>query len=168
MIANAAFTFLIIASLLITDTHSFQKKPSSILLRKISIVTPPKEKFISTKDSTIIADHKLTSLNFQERADLIGEEAATFSLEKQSLKSWGIFAAAVSAVLGSLFYLWIWGGGPQLGDEFKLIMESLAGGDSTLTIVYMLGFFAVIHSGLASLRPIAEPISILYIIYICI
>jgi zeta-carotene isomerase len=37
-------------------------------------------------------------------------------------------------------------------------MEGLAGGDSTLTITYMLGFFAVAHSGLASLRPAGEQI----------
>lgn len=90
--------------------------------------------------------------------ELIGEDAAAFSLEQQSLKSWGIFSAAVATVLGFLFYVWIYDNGLHGGDYFKEIMEGLAGGDSTLTIVYMLGFFAICHSGLASLRPAAEEI----------
>ena len=90
--------------------------------------------------------------------ELIGEDAAAFSLENQTLKAWGIFGAAVATVLGFLFYVWIYEGGPHGGDAFKAWMESLAGGDSTLAITYMLGFFAVAHSGLASLRPAAEEI----------
>lgn len=90
--------------------------------------------------------------------DLIGEDAATFSLSEQKLKDWGTFLVAVGGIISFLFYVWIYDGGPLLGDQFKNIMESLAGGDTTVTIVYMLGFFAVAHSGLASLRPAAEKI----------
>lgn len=90
--------------------------------------------------------------------DLIGEDAATFDLAQQSLKAWGTFLVAVGGILSFLFYVWIYDGGPVLGDRFKEIMESLAGGDTTLTITYMLAFFAVAHSGLASLRPAAEKI----------
>lgn len=90
--------------------------------------------------------------------DLIGEDAATFDLGSQSLKDWGTFLVAVGGILSFLFYVWIYDGGPELGDQFKEIMESLAGGDTTLTITYMLAFFAVAHSGLASLRPAAEKI----------
>ena len=90
--------------------------------------------------------------------DLVGEDAASFSLDSQSLKSWGIFSAAVATVLSFVFYVWIYDGGLQWGTEFKNYMEDLAHGDSTLTIVLMLGIFAVGHSGLASLRPFAEEI----------
>jgi zeta-carotene isomerase len=45
-----------------------------------------------------------------------------------------------------------------LGQEYLNIMDGLAGHDSTLTITYMLGFFAIAHSGLASLRPSGEKI----------
>ena len=90
--------------------------------------------------------------------ELIGEDAATFNLSEQSLKDWGTFLVAVGGILSFLFYVWIYDGGPVLGDQFKQVMESLAGGDTTLTITYMLGFFAVAHSGLASLRPAAEKI----------
>lgn len=90
--------------------------------------------------------------------ELVGEDAATFSLEQQTIKAWGTFAGAVATVLGFLFYVWLYDAGPRGGDEFKRVMEELAGGDTTLTITYMLSFFAVAHSGLASLRPAAEEI----------
>ena len=92
--------------------------------------------------------------------ELVGEDAAVFSLEQQQLKSWVIFGAAVATVLGIIFLGWIYEGegGLQLGNKFKSWMEDLANGDSTLTITYMLAFFAVVHSGLASLRPKAEDV----------
>lgn len=90
--------------------------------------------------------------------NLVGEDAASFSLDDQSTKSWAIFVGAVGVVITFLFSVWIWDGGPQLGVSFKDTMEMIANKDSTLTIIYMLGFFAVAHSGLASLRPAAEEI----------
>lgn len=101
---------------------------------------------------------KLHSANPTDGRELVGEDAAAFSLSDQSIKAWGTFGAAVATVLGFLFYVWIYDNGPHGGDQFLQLMESLAGGDSTLTITYMLGFFAVAHSGLASLRPAAENI----------
>lgn len=88
--------------------------------------------------------------------ELVGEEAAKFSLEEQSLKSWVTFGAAVATVLSVLFYAWIYEGGPGLGNSFKETIESIAGGDTVLSTIYMNGFFAIAHSGLASLRPSAE------------
>ena len=62
----------------------------------------------------------------------------------------------MATVLSSLFYVWIYSNGPQLGNKYAELMGGLAGGDSTLVITYMLLFFAVAHSGLASLRPTGE------------
>jgi len=88
----------------------------------------------------------------------LGEDSAQFNLAEQDPKAWVQFLVAVSGVLGVLFYTWLYDGGPHWGDQFKEVMETLAGGDSTLAITYMLGFFAVCHSGLASLRPYAEDV----------
>lgn len=90
--------------------------------------------------------------------DLIGEDAGTFSLSEQKLESWLTFLVAVGGVMGTVFYTWIYSDGLQWGTQFKDIIENAAGGDTTLAVTYMLGFFAVAHSGLASLRPYAEPI----------
>eukprot|EP01036_Dinobryon_divergens_P024892 gene24892-33384_t len=89
---------------------------------------------------------------------LVGEDAATFDLAEQKPIAWIQFLIAVSGVLGGIFYVWLYEGGPQLGQAFKDVMENIAGGDSTLAITFMLAFFAICHSGLASLRPLAEEI----------
>jgi zeta-carotene isomerase len=65
---------------------------------------------------------------------------------------------AVATVLSILFYVWVYDGGLQWGNQFKDLMEGLAGGDTTFAITYMLGFFALAHSGLASLRPLGEQV----------
>lgn len=100
--------------------------------------------------------HPAVKLAASRQNDLVGEDAAAFNLRDQKLASWAQFTVAVSSVLGVLYYVWLYDGGPQLGDQFKLLMENVAGGDSTLTITYMLLFFAICHSGLASLRPWGE------------
>lgn len=109
-------------------------------------------------------------LNFEKNSDsptsssgssssvLVGEDAATFDLTEQKPIAWIQFLIAVSGVLGGLFYVWLYESGPQWGQAFKDITENIAGGDSTLAITYMLAFFAICHSGLASLRPLAEEI----------
>eukprot|EP00981_Chlorochromonas_danica_P006155 scaffold1290_cov248-Ochromonas_danica.AAC.40 len=104
------------------------------------------------------ARHHAITTRYLANKDLIGEDAATFSLSEQKISSWVQFSVAVSAVMISLFYVWIYPYGPEWGNDYKDIMESLAGGDSTITITLMLGFFAVVHSGLASLRPWGEEV----------
>ncbi|KAJ1433314.1 NnrU protein-domain-containing protein [Ochromonadaceae sp. CCMP2298] len=111
-----------------------------------------------TPNVAAILPHKRDLAIRSTTNELVGEDAAAFSLGEQDLKQWGIFSVAVSGILSVLFYAWLYEGGPHLGDQFKDLMESLAGGDTTLAIVYMLGFFAVAHSGMASLRPRAEEI----------
>ena len=91
-------------------------------------------------------------------SDLSGEDAAQFSLKEQSADSWKTFFVAVTGVMSFVFYTWVYTGGPQLGTQYRDLMEGLAGGDSTLAITFMLGFFAIVHSGLASLRPAAEQV----------
>jgi zeta-carotene isomerase len=107
------------------------------------------------------APHAFTQLKLassDSKSELIGEDSAAFSLSEQKLSSWAQFIVAVSGVLSFLYYVWLYDNGPHLGDQYKVLMESLAGGDTVLAITYMLGFFAVCHSGLASLRPYAEEI----------
>lgn len=44
---------------------------------------------------------------FQRESGLVGEDAAVFSFEAQSLKSWGAFLAVLGTVLTALYYLWL-------------------------------------------------------------
>lgn len=116
-------------------------------------------KIVSTKVSpSQLFLQQTTNVQTPERAALQGETLEPFTLASQDGAKWKEFFIAVGGVLGSLAYVWLVPGGPQLGDQFVHAIEGLAGGDSTLAITYMLLIFAVIHSGLASLRPLAEPI----------
>jgi hypothetical protein len=106
----------------------------------------------------IYTQQRIVDSKLYAKTELIGDDAGSFSLPNQNLASWGQFLVAVSAVLSSLFYVWIYDQGPHLGDQYLSWMQSLAHGDSTLVITYMLAFFAICHSGLASIRPFAEEI----------
>lgn len=92
------------------------------------------------------------------RQSLVGEDSAKFVWSEQSLSSWMKFAVAVSSVLGVLYVVWLAEWGPQWGEAFTANAESLAGGNSTVAITLMMLFFAICHSGLASLRPAGEDI----------
>lgn len=162
----------IIYLILISKVFSLKAKLSVVDGRKHSqqklaqITDYPK-----TPRSNVIWSKNIMRLSFEKNSDnptssssgssssvLVGEDAATFDLAEQKPIAWIQFLIAVSGVLGGLFYVWLYEGGPQLGQAFKDVMENIAGGDSTLAITFMLAFFAICHSGLASLRPLAEEI----------
>lgn len=139
------------------------KPTSKVDLRHTANVSPFSKKSLDssqTPSKLTPSSYRLPQRIFSDMSEreLIGEDAATFSLAQQSFQEWGTFLVAVGGIISFLFYVWIYSGGPLLGDKFKEVMEGLAGGDSTLTITYMLLFFAVSHSGLATVRPAAEKI----------
>lgn len=82
------------------------------------------------------------------------EDAAYFSLSKETVVSWMIFGAAVSVVLASLYVLWI-RSDTGYCDDFLAIFEQL---DPHLATLALGLIFSVAHSGLAALRPRAETI----------
>lgn len=45
--------------------------------------------------------------DLQRTSGLIGEDAAVFSFENQSIKSWTAFLAVLGTVLTALYYLWL-------------------------------------------------------------
>jgi hypothetical protein len=153
-----SFPFLILIA--ISSVSAFVRPLSKPLLVRSSLRFVPSEKAPCPliNDETSASTFSFELFSDVANNGLIGEDAAKFELQEQNLKSWGQFFVAVGGVLAFLFYVWIYGDGPRLGDQYKDLMEGLAGGDSTLAITYMLGFFAVVHSGLASLRPTAEQI----------
>lgn len=119
-------------------THKFSRQSTRLGLIPESSPSPYHEKNFELL---------LQTSNNLDVKPLIGDDSAKFDLTEQSIKSWVTFTAAVATVLAFLYGIWLWDGGPMLGDAFKNAMESLAGGDSTLTIVYTLLLFAIAHSG---------------------
>lgn len=93
-----------------------------------------------------------------ERApELVGEDAAAFSLEQQSKTSWTIFFALLTSVLGALYVVWIQPG-TGLAEGYLAAVKSLSSDNPDATILIILFIFAVFHSGGAALRPAAEKV----------
>jgi zeta-carotene isomerase len=86
---------------------------------------------------------------------LVGEDAAAFDWSKQSLKSWAVFGALLTLVMGALYAVWVRPGG-GLGEDYLGAVEAVTGGGPEATVVALLAVFACAHSGLAGLRPYGE------------
>jgi len=89
--------------------------------------------------------------------DLIGEDSGLFILSEQKMKSWGIFLVLLTTVLGALYVFWI-NTDTGYGDDYINLVEKLADNNSQVVMGLLLLFFGIIHSGLASIRPLAEEV----------
>lgn len=87
----------------------------------------------------------------------VGEDAAAFSFEQQSLKSWGVFFGLLTTVMGALYLVWIQPGA-GLADDYLAAIKALSNDNPEATILIILFIFAVFHSGGAALRPYAEKV----------
>lgn len=93
---------------------------------------------------------------------MVGEDAGSFDLSKESMgklgdRGWLTFFAAVGTILSALAVLWIYPA-TGYGDDFTHWLEGIAGGNSHIVTLLFGIIFPVVHSGLASLRPVGEKI----------
>ncbi|KAL6644120.1 hypothetical protein ACP70R_018886 [Stipagrostis hirtigluma subsp. patula] len=87
---------------------------------------------------------------------LVGEDSAAFRLGDQSVASWAYFAGILAAVLWALNVLWI---DPGTGVGTRFLDAVSAVSDSHEVVMLLLTIiFAVVHSGMASLRETGEKI----------
>lgn len=91
-----------------------------------------------------------------ERA-LVGEDAAAFELEQQTVKSWAVFFALLTSVLGGLYVVWVQPGA-GLADDYVKAISSFSDNNTEVTMTLILGIFAVAHSALAGLRSRGEEV----------
>ena len=83
----------------------------------------------------------------------VGEDAAAFDLEQQTISSWVTFFGLLGGVGILIYGTWI-APGFGLGDDFIRAIEStLNSPSSETTMLGILVVFAIVHSGLAFLRP---------------
>lgn len=88
-----------------------------------------------------------------------GDSGGYFDLTEQNLPDWIKFSVATGTVLVITSYAWFLPGGPHLGDSFLRTVQTATGTtDPAVTVTAMLIVFAIVHSGLAGLRPRAEEI----------
>jgi zeta-carotene isomerase len=93
---------------------------------------------------------------------MIGEDAGTFNIQKEEWgelgeAGWFTFSAAVATILTFVAVLWVY---PPTGyaDDFLAGLEGVAGGNSHIVTLLFGIVFPILHSGLASLRPLGEKV----------
>jgi zeta-carotene isomerase len=93
---------------------------------------------------------------------MVGEDAGVFDWSQERLGAlgetgWLTFFAAVATILTAVAVLWVY---PPTGyaDDFTALLEGIAGGNPHIvTLLYGI-VFPLMHSGLASLRPLGEQV----------
>lgn len=93
---------------------------------------------------------------------MIGEDAAVFDIQKEEWgklgeQGWLTFSAAVGTIMTAVVVLWIYHP-TGYSDDFLAFLENIAGGNSHLVTLMFGIIFPIVHSGLASLRPLGEQV----------
>lgn len=92
--------------------------------------------------------------NEEQKATLVGEDAAYFAVEEQSTGKWAFFTAELAVVLGIMYVVWI---APGTGLAINFLEElKIFSSDSTVLMMAIFAVFAIVHSGLAYIRPSGE------------
>ncbi|CAI5469899.1 unnamed protein product [Closterium sp. Yama58-4] len=110
--------------------------------------TPPPATFKSSQTSQPATSQPAGTL------ELVGEDAAVFSIDDQKTSSWAAFFGVLGVVMAILYVIWI---DPDtgFGGAYIGLFESIS--DSReIQMLLMLLVFAIVHSGGAALRPAAE------------
>ncbi len=88
---------------------------------------------------------------------LVAEDAGVYDFEAQK-EGWVNFSLAVGAILTALAVLWIYPATGYSDDVLHWLEHDICGDNSHLVTLVFGIFFPIVHSGLASLRPLAEQI----------
>lgn len=92
----------------------------------------------------------------EKELGFVGEDSATFELGKQKITSWIYFSAILGVVLYVLNFAWI-DNSTGFGKTFVDAISTLSDSHEVVMLILIL-IFAVVHSGLASLRNTGEKI----------
>ena len=93
---------------------------------------------------------------------MIGEDAGIFNINKEEWgklgeRGWFTFTAAVATILTAVAVLWVYTP-TGYSDDFLHFLEGIAGGNSHIVTLLFGIIFPIVHSGLASLRPLGEKV----------
>lgn len=86
---------------------------------------------------------------------VVGEDSAFFDLARQKISSWLLFSLVLGVVLFVLDFAWIDISGLGLGNAFIHAVSELSDSPEVVMLTLIL-IFAIVHSGLASLRDVGE------------
>ncbi|KAL0366722.1 UNVERIFIED_CONTAM: 15-cis-zeta-carotene isomerase, chloroplastic [Sesamum radiatum] len=120
----------------------------------------PKRKLLSptpsrpTKLKNFVLHVAKTDVEGREGSQLVGEDSAVFELSKQKISSWVYFTGILGVVLYVLNVVWI-DNSTGFGKVFIDALSSVSDSPEVVMLLLTL-IFAIVHSGLASLRDTGE------------
>jgi zeta-carotene isomerase len=93
---------------------------------------------------------------------MIGEDAGTFDIQKEEWgklgeSGWFTFSVAVGTIMTAVIVLWVYHP-TGYSDDLLAFLENLAGGNPHIVTLLFGILFPIVHSGLASLRPLGEQV----------
>jgi len=91
---------------------------------------------------------------------MIGEDAGTFNIGTEEWgnlgeRGWFTFSVAVGTIVSAVIVLWVYHP-TGYSDDFINTLENIAGGNPHIVTLIFGILFPIVHSGLASLRPLGE------------
>jgi hypothetical protein len=158
MISSKAFLVLLLVLAVSVDAYVPSKISRSVLARPISFspqsLSSSRSFFTANRSPSSLASATDQENSFEEVSNLVGDDAAYFSMEQQKLGDWIKFTLAVGAILAATSWLWLLPSGPHWGNLFLETIQSTTGTtDPAVTVFSMLTIFAVSHSGLLDFEP---------------
>ena len=142
-----------------TTTSSNKRKRRSLVLRSSGSDADPSSDFSFPNPLDYFKKSKPSD---RSNDLLVGEDAAVYDWDQEQWGAlgeagWLTFFAAVGTILTAVAVLWIVPS-TGYGDDFQAALEYVAGGNPHIvTLLYGI-IFPLVHSGLASLRPMGEAI----------
>ncbi|KAI3421764.1 NnrU domain-containing protein [Psidium guajava] len=144
------------------STSRLLAKPNRPTSSRFLLAPPPPWK-VSQLSGKVLVRTSIRDSDTKETdsssSPLVGEDSAVFEIGEQKILSWVYFSGIVGVVLFILNVAWLDGSPSGLGLG-KAFMDSVSGlSDSPEVVMLLLTLiFAVVHSGLASLRDAGEKV----------
>jgi len=153
---------IIILSLLSVQTSAFSPSSKSWGLKTCNGNSAVKSCLYAAEPKALPEIPFVTKSIGSDRSNdlMIGEDAGTFNINteewgKLGERGWFTFSVAVGMIISAVIVLWIY---PPTGysDDFVNSLENIAGGNPHIVTLLFGIIFPIVHSGLASLRPLGE------------
>ncbi|KAB1210486.1 15-cis-zeta-carotene isomerase, chloroplastic [Morella rubra] len=127
---------------------------SALAPRPNSLLLLPRKFQLTARTSTGDADAKSSTDSDEPLVVVVGEDSASFDLAEQKMAAWIYFSLILGVVLFLLNFAWI-DNSTGLGQAFVHAVSGLSDSHEVVMLTLIL-IFAIVHSGLASLRDVGE------------
>ena len=160
-----SFLVLLLADYIGTSSAFIVPQQNQVLSRSPTTQTTTKISASNTDEGARLPEIPfLTKTLASDRSSdlMIGEDAATFDINNEEWgklgeSGWFTFTAAVGTIMTAVAILWVYSP-TGYADDFLASIESLTGGNPHLVTLFFGILFPIVHSGLASLRPLGEQV----------